>query len=210
MKPKLGRGIAAAITAVVGIVVLANFFVRNASLRALQSTLLDWVMLLAAVALLLGVLNIVRTHARKIGQRGEGWPYSIVLLAAVAAVLFFGIRSAAPGPAAPSVDWIFRNILVPLQATIFALLAFFVAFAAYRALRARNLESLILVVTALIVLVGQIPFAGDLWTALPRVKEWILAVPSTAGARGILLGAALGAVATGLRVLLGTDRPHAR
>jgi hypothetical protein len=116
-------------------------------------------------------------------------------------VLFLGLIE---GPQGPLTSRIFQYVLFPLQATIFSLLAFFVASAAYRAFRLRSRESALLVITSVVVLLGQIP----LWGALTNFKEWILEVPSMAGARGILLGVALGTVATGLRVLLGIDRPY--
>jgi hypothetical protein len=97
----------------------------------------------------------------------------------------------------------------PLQATFFALLAFFIATAAFRAFRARSFETLLMVVAGLLVLWGQMPISRLLGDWGPAIKDWILAVPTTAGARGILLGAALGIIATSVRVLLGFDRQYA-
>jgi hypothetical protein len=88
-------------------------------------------------------------------------------------------------------------------------MAFFIASAAYRAFRIRSFETGLLVVFAMIVLLGQVPAGFQLWEDFPLVKEWVLRVPVLAGARGILLGVALGIIATGLRVLLGADRPYA-
>jgi len=72
----------------------------------------------------------------------------------------------------------------------------------------RNFESFLLVVACLVVLVGQAPLARYVWEQLPALKDWVLGVPSTAGARGILIGVALGSLATGVRVLVGFDRPY--
>jgi hypothetical protein len=58
------------------------------------------------------------------------------------------------------------------------------------------------------VLLGQVPAGSLLWEEFPLIKEWVLRVPTMAGARGILLGVALGIIATGLRILLGADRPY--
>ena len=44
---------------------------------------------------------------------------------------------------------------------------------------------------------------------LPWAREWILGVMSLGGARGILLGVALGTIVVGLRLLIGIDRPYA-
>lgn len=207
MKVKFGRSLVTAITIGVGLLVLANFFVRNDFLRQVNLTLLDWAIILAAVALLLGALNVIATHVRKIRDRRSGWAYSLFLLAAMGTVLVLGFVDSR-GPASPSVSWIFHNIQIPLQSTLLALLAFFIASAAYRAFRVRSVDSFIMLAAGLIVLLGQVPLGAAISDWIVGAKEWILNYPSTGAARGILLGAALGVVLTGLRVLLGIDRPH--
>ncbi|MGB5931913.1 MAG: hypothetical protein WBH57_02440, partial [Anaerolineae bacterium] len=137
----------------------------------------------------------------------EGWLYSIALLMVAGTVLFGGLTSV-QGYRAPLVRALFDYVQTPLQASIFSLLAFYIASAGYRALRVRNFESFLLVVACLVVLVGQAPLARYVWEQLPALKDWVLGVPSTAGARGILIGVALGSLATGVRVLVGFDRPY--
>ena len=105
-------------------------------------------------------------------------------------------------------DWVFRHIQVPLDATMFALLAFFVASAAFRTFRARSVEAALLLLTALVVMLGRVPIGELLYHRMPQVSEWIMTVPTVAGKRGILLGVALGAVATALRIILGIERSH--
>jgi hypothetical protein len=72
----------------------------------------------------------------------------------------------------------------------------------------RSLEALAFVVAAVVVLLGQVPVGRYLGDFLPAAKDWILNVPSTAGVRGIIIGVALGTIATGVRVLMGLDRPY--
>jgi len=88
------------------------------------------------------------------------------------------------------------------------LLAFYVARAAYRGFRLRSLESLAFIAAVIVVLLGQVPVGSYLSEFVPAAKEWILDVPSTAGVRGIIIGVALGTIATGVRVLMGIDRPY--
>jgi hypothetical protein len=72
----------------------------------------------------------------------------------------------------------------------------------------KSFETGLFVVFGILVLLGQVPVGAMLWDQLPVIKDWVLDVPALAGARGILLGVALGTAATGLRVLLGLDRPY--
>ena len=195
------RSVATAIAIGVGLFVLLDFFVQNAFIGTLKFVFVRWAIIVAAFAMVLGFLNVLIVHLNKILRFKQGWFYSIFLVLTMMVVLLLGLIE---GPQGSLTSRIFQYVLFPLQATIFSLLAFFVASAAYRAFRLRSWESALLVITGVIVLLGQVP----LWGALTSFKEWILGVPSMAGARGILLGVALGTVATGLRVLLGIDRPY--
>jgi hypothetical protein len=195
------RSVATAIAISVGLFVLLDFFVQNAFIGTLKFVFVRWAIIVAAFAMVLGFFNVLTVHLNKILRFKQGWFYSIFLILTMMVVLILGLIE---GPQGSLTSRIFQYVLFPLQATIFSLLAFFVASAAYRAFRVRSWESALLVITGVIVLLGQIP----LWGALTTFKEWILGVPNMAGTRGILLGVALGTVATGLRVLLGIDRPY--
>ena len=197
----LKRSITTAIAISVGLFVLLDFFVQNAFIGVLKFVFVRWAIIVAAFAIILGFFNVLIVHLNKILRFKQGWFYSIFLVLTMMVVLLLGLIE---GPQGSLTSRIFQYVLFPLQATIFSLLAFFVASAAYRAFRLRSWESALLVITGVIVLLGQVP----LWEALTVAKERILEVPSMAGARGILLGVALGTVATGLRVLLGIDRPY--
>jgi FtsH-binding integral membrane protein len=148
--------------------------------------------------------NVVTVHWNRIQTKKPGAVYSVVLLVALVATLVLGYA----GPASENGRFIFEYILQPLEATFFALLAVFIATAAFRAFRVRDMETFFFVLFAVIVLLGQVPISIFIWPELPVIKDWIINVPTLAGVRGILLGVALGTIATGLRVLIGADRPY--
>ncbi len=183
----------------VGLFVLAGFFVP--ALQGFRAVFVEWTVIIVAFTLILGAANVLIVHLKKIVERRSGWLYSIVLIVAMTAVLVPGLIQ---GPEGQVVSWIFESVQFPLQATIFSLLAFFIASAAYRAFQLRSRESALLLIFGILVLLGHIPFNP----LLTGVKNWIMNVPVLAGARGIILGVALGTVTTGLRLLLGIDRPY--
>lgn len=104
--------------------------------------------------------------------------------------------------------WTFNYIFTPCNATMFSLLAFFIASAAFRAFRARNTEAALLLGAAIIVLLGRAPIGGLISERLPAITNWIIDIPNNAGRRAIMMGAALGGIVTGLRVILGLERSH--
>ena len=113
-------------------------------------------------------------------------------------------------------DWLYRLVYTPLSATMFALLAFFVASASYRAFRARNLEATLLLVAAFIIMIGRVPVGDAIGKVLhlpesimpSQIAGWIMGYVNAAGQRAIMIGIALGIVSTSLRVILGIERAH--
>jgi hypothetical protein len=110
--------------------------------------------------------------------------------------------------AGPGFKWLFDNVLVPLDATMFALLAFYMASAAYRTFRARTPEATVLLLVAVIVMLGRVPIGELLYEHMPKISEWFMLWPTVAAKRGILFGVALGLIATSLRIILGIERSH--
>jgi hypothetical protein len=198
------RTIPMSIAMAIGLLVLVDFFFDESHINALGTFFVSSAVVVVGVARLLGLLEVLIIHLRKIERRDEGWPYSISLVAIAVVVILAGVS----GPNTSIVRWVFDNIQFPLQAATFSLLAFYVATAAYRGFRLRSLESIAFILAVIVVLLGQVPVGRYLGEFLPAAKDWILDVPATAGLRGIIIGIALGTIATGVRVLMGFDRPY--
>lgn len=196
------KWIPVAVAIAVGIVTLLSVFLDLPLLDAVGATFIEWTIILTAFALLVGLGNLALVHASRIVGRNEpGAGYSVIVLLTAVIVMIVGLLF---GLNNNPMTWIFDYIYEPLQGAFFALAAFFLLTAAYRALRARNFETLLLLLSALIVILGQTPILDTLSAA----KQWVLSVPSEAGVRGILLGVALGTIATAIRLLVGLDRPY--
>jgi hypothetical protein len=200
------RALSVLLAAFCGIVVLLDYFIADPLLDAVGHALVTWVTLLAAAAFVLGILNLARVHGSRVAQARPGWQYSLALLGALLVTLLLGLGPGSGGANDPALSWVFAYVYQPLNAAIFSLLAFYIASAAYRALRLRTWEGGGLLVAGVIVLLGQIPLGAQAWDALPQARTWLLSVVGTAGLRGIIIAASLGAIMTGLRVILGLDR----
>lgn len=205
----LKRTLPTAVAILVGIVVLVSLLTRYPLFDALGLYLVDVAIVVATFALFLGIVNVIRVHARKLRERPSDRLYSLVLLVVLFLVLIFGLLPVWGEPSGalqPVVQWLFENVQLPIQASLSALLVFFLVTAAYRLLSLRNAESAVMLIVVLLVLLGQA--AAGLFRPLSAIRDWIVAVPALAGIRGILLGVSLGAVLTGIRLLLGVERPY--
>ncbi|MBM3287610.1 MAG: hypothetical protein FJY88_09730 [Candidatus Eisenbacteria bacterium] len=211
------RGVPLFLTAFVGITYIVQFFVPHRPFSGMQDVLTDWVQIVFAFAIWLGVLNLMKVSGNKVYRKERDWPYAVVivvsflLMGVIGLFLSGGARFQDPGT---PFDWMYQNVYNPLSATMFAILAFFVASASYRAFRARNREATLLLVAAFLVMLGRVP-AGDALTGflpegyrLSSLADWIMNVPNKAGQRAIMIGIALGTVSTSLRLILGIERSH--
>jgi len=199
------RTIAIAVCVGFGVLVFTLTFVTHPFGKALYSRLLDFWQIIFACGIVVGATVFVFARAKEMARKERIGDNALLLAGAIgmpALALVGGL-----GPGSPF-HWTFANIQAPLQSTVFALLAFFLTSAAFRGFRARNLASVTLLITALIVILGRIP---SVELAIPDSADfinWIREIPSTAGRRAILIGIGLGSVATSLRVIFGLDRAY--
>jgi hypothetical protein len=189
----------------VGIVVLAGYFVP--ALGAVQGVLLGWAIILAGSAAVVGVFNLVLVHASKISNREQGRFYSWVLLVCLLGTFLYGM---AMGPADPGVRALVNSVIVPVEASLMALLAVSLIYASVRLLRRRtNVMSLVFLATAVVMLVASASLpVRDVGIFNDFLRPWMQHVLAMGGARGLLIGIGLGTLTTGLRVLMGMDRPY--
>jgi len=212
MQPRINFGailrrqlVPVAVAIAVGLLVLLGEFITNDTYADLVSILLAWGAIIAVFALLLGLANVLLYHTRRIVARDAQIPFSILILASAVVVFLLVLPSGGTGEAS---QWIMRYLYQPLEASFLALLVFFIGTAIYRALRVKTWEMALFAISAIVVLIGSVPFMQVVSPFIPAAREWVVNVPALAGVRGILLGVALGIIATGLRLLTGIDRPY--
>ncbi len=211
-----------------GVLTLVGYLVPAPDLISL---LVRWAVIVAAFALILGAVNVLRVHFKRFSRGKRGWPYSITLL--LVALVSFGVTAAGLLPALlPELlsglsvepislfdDWVepirlfsdswFNYVILPLEAGAAGLVAFALALAAFRLMRSgrRNpFEAIVFLLSALIVLLGATPLPSPTW--LTALRDMWMSVPVLAGMRGLLIGVGLGTLVIGLRVIIGLDKPH--
>jgi hypothetical protein len=171
----------------------------------------DTMKIVSGFALLLGIASLFHIHAQKIKRHVPGWGYSVVLYASMFVMIVVGFWSGGESKmngAQTGFGWMYEFMMVPLQATMFSILAFFIASAAYRAFRARSREAAVLLVAAVMVMMGRVPLGQYLLPWTWDVTQWLLNVINSAVRRAILIGVSMGAVALSLKIILGYERSY--
>jgi len=209
-----------AVAFIAGLIMVVSFFFNQERtfIGAMSQEMLIWLTIVGGFTLLLGVVSITRVNWTTIARRKSGWFYNLLTLVSIFAMAIPAILPSSWSPlfgrAGGSVyDWLFQNLNAPMQATMFATLAFYIASAAYRAFRARTAESTLLLVTATAVMLWRVPMGEWLLNQLPGDVPWFLNTYVMNGAnlavqRGIIIGAALGAASMSLRIILGIERTY--
>jgi hypothetical protein len=207
----LRRQLPLLITFLAGVVFAAQYYVPHPASEQMLTSVTKWLQIIGGFALVLGVTSLFHIHAVKIRRREPGWGYSLVLyagmLGTIAIGLWHGGKETADG-AATAFGWIYTFMMVPLQGTMFAILAFFIASAAYRSFRARSREAALLLIAAVIVMMGRVPLGEYLIPASGDITQWILNVLNASVRRAILIGISLGAVALSLKIIFGVERAY--
>jgi hypothetical protein len=200
------REIPLLIVGIAGVIMFFQYYIPTDWSNQLFVNSQDWVIVIGILALPLGIWSLVKANILKLKVKEERF-YAAVLLAGFAVMLIFGLPSRTSLEEGSILMTLFTTILIPIQATIFSLLAFFVASAAYRAFRARSVLATILLLTAFLVMFRWIPL-GFITGADNSVVAWILSVPNMAAKRAITMGIGLGATATAIKIVLGIERTY--
>jgi hypothetical protein len=212
VKIKLNASISAAIAIGVGIVVLAGYFIP--SIVDIRFALLRTGLVLAAFALLVGIINLITVHLGKMGSDSETSGYSLILVITLVVTLAVGIIDMVQTylvgqPNFQMTNWVFTYIQLPIETSLLAITTVSLTYAAANILRKRmDIFSILFFFVILLVLLGSFSIPSATLPFLEAIRDWIVRVPALGGARGLLLGIALGTITTGIRILMGTDRPY--
>jgi len=193
--------IATAIIVIIGVLFPASPF------NMIKTILLDWVVSIAAVAALIAIFNLIQVHGKKLGKKEERDFYSLFFLLSFFIVFLIGIFLG-------SENFIYKNltssIIISVESSLFALLAFSLGIACFKLfINKNNLIGIVFGISTivfLIILSGAFSFGSNIGI-INDLNHFINQIP-IAGIRGILIGISLGSIATGVRVLMGVDRPY--
>lgn len=198
------RYLIAAFAVVAGLIVLLGYFFP-AQLEPMRLLLLDWGVSIAGMAVLVGIYNLAAVQMEKFRVGQKGGAYGILLVISLLITFLVGVFL---GPDHEYMHLAMDAIILPVEASLMAILAVTLIYASIRLWRRRlDVMSVVFLVVAVIflILIMPTPFGpvpGD------RALIDFLGMFSSGGARGLLIGIALGTLLTGLRVLLGIDRPY--
>lgn len=212
---------------VMGVFFALQYYVPMRWPEKLFTTVANWEIVIGIFGVGIGMVSLFHLHITKIKRKAPAWGFSVVMFVALFGMLAAGIicsnASIKEGSTYPTIyGWLYLNLMVPLQSTMFAILAFYIASAAFRAFRAKTKEATLLLIAALIVMFARVPMGEHIYAQIPsftlfginmpipigKIAEWILRVLNTASQGGISLGICLGSIAMSLKIIFGIERSY--
>jgi len=199
------RILTAVIAMASGLIVLLGYFYPLDALTQLRIMLTDWAVIIAAMAVLVGIANLVFVQMDKIRKREKNSIYGGLLVLSLIATFGLGLIF---GSEHQFMRLAVDAIIVPVEASLMAILAVTLVYASIRLLRRRaDVMTVIFLLVAVVFLIAMMPTPFG-----PVPGDWLITqfagMFSRGGARGLLIGIALGTLLTGIRVLFGIDRPY--
>lgn len=203
----LKRQLPMLIVSIVGLLMTVQYFIPHPVSELIYNYALDWLIIIGIFAMPLGIYSMVQIHVHKVTRKQQGWGYSVIALGSLFLMLGLGFTPTCLETGTFFMR-LFEFVYIPIQATMFSLLAFYITSAAYRAFRARNALATIVLVSAIIVMLGRIPIGESISPYIPMVADWIMNVPNMAAQRSIMIGLGLGAAAIAMKIVLGIERSY--
>ena len=177
---------------------LATFVVRY--INRTQTLSLAW-------AIGLGSVNLMRIQTNHVRRKAPNWQYSIVLIATFIFFLVFGLIVVG-NHNNPVFAAVWNSVQPPLDTTLFCLLCFYIASAAFRSFRMRKLEASVMMLAAFIIMLGAVPIGASIWSGMPVLSGWIMRTINTSSLRAMTMGITLGALSQSIRNLIGVERSY--
>ncbi|MBN1356533.1 hypothetical protein JXA40_09770 [bacterium] len=195
------------IVSITGFLLTIQYFSPHPASEMFYNNALDWLVIIGIFAMPLGIYSMVRIQFHKVIRRSTGWGYSVIALISLFTMLGLGYTDKCLENGTFFMK-LFEYVYIPIQATMFSLLAFYIASAAYRAFRARNLLATIVLTSAVIVMLGRVPIGWAIHPLIPWLADWIMNNPNMAAQRAITIGLGLGAASTAMKIVLGIERSY--
>lgn len=193
------------LTGIAALWVVLCHFVYQFNVLKMMGTTDRWYQIIVATMTFVGAVNLTRIHGTNIQRRRSGYFNSIALLLALWVYAAVGIYYK---NTSTEYRWVYNATCVPWEATMFSIIAFYIASAAFRTFRIRTAEAAVMGLVAAFVMLGNVPIGPVISDQIPVVKDWLMTVPNGAGFRAIRIGTFIGTFAAAMRIALGLERAH--
>jgi hypothetical protein len=196
------------ISFIVCTIILIGYFFPGTAIAAIRTPMLDWAVTLSGIAGLVAIANLIfGVHWKRLRDPEKDHLFSGLVIFSFLLTLTAGIFL---GPNSETFKKVVTAIQTPIESSLMAVLAITLAYSSLRLLqRQHNWMGGFFFVSVIIFLLFNSGIFS-LFANIPALQDLIAGINKipVAGARGILIGVALGSLLTGIRIWIGSDRPY--
>ena len=203
MSQVIRRYLPLSVLSLVLFVIIFNYYLDIGFMKTLSSNLLNWSVIIATIAVGIGVVNLVSRYVVNISKRAENWYFNLWTLIAMLAVIITGLIY--PFGTNTNFNWILTNVYFPGDSSIYAMVFFDICYAFWRAFKVRNVDAAILLVAAFFIMMYNAPLTSYYVPQVGQFGKYLFDNMSTAANRGIGLVTALGTLAFTYRMIMQTE-----
>lgn len=185
------------------VIVIAQYYLTFQLLKDISSVILDWSIIMATIAVGLGIMNLLSRYAKNITQRKTNWQFDVYTILVIIVVTGTGLMYPFGGNS--TFQWIISNVYLHGDASIYAMVYFDICFAFWRAFKVRNTDAAILLVAAVLVMIYNAPLTQNMFPTIAPIGKWLFDNPVTASNRGISMVIAIGTLSYVFRILMQTE-----
>ena len=201
------RQIPLVLTFIVGLIISFDWFIKWQPLQDLTSTIMNFQSVMSAFMLGFAGVNLLILHSSRIRRNlSDNKMFdailSVILLGCLALWTIIGI---AFGYQHPTYKWLYDTFNLPLSSTAYAATLFYLASATYRVLRARSVETSLLLIVGVVTILANMPIVVTYLPFLIVARTWIADILVKSSYRAITIGVGLGGIMTGVRTLLAME-----
>jgi len=199
------REITLLITLIIGLLMLADYFLISEPVQSTASEVKNWATLMLGWMLIYGGIAGLRAHSVRVYRKLSGWYWDVYV---IVLILVFVIAGLMQTPSGPIPKWLHTYVLSPPLSAMYSMLAYYIIGALYRTLRVRTGEITVMTLIVFIMVAANCPLIAACFPTVTDIASWILSVPSAGACRGFLIGAAIGSIFLGIRTLMGRERGY--
>jgi hypothetical protein len=190
------------LTFLTGVILIVQWFIPTDLGKAIGDNLMDYGIIISSFAVMTGVLGLYINETKKVVARKGDWQYSIWMVIVVSTFILLGVPY---GYNNSNYQWLYNSVLLPLNASMYGVISFYIAAAAYRVLKLRSIIAIVMLVPAMILILANTPMITPLWSGFSDLGAWIMKYNTDPVYTGIMIGVSLGTLAAGIRTLIGLE-----
>lgn len=200
------RNVPLAITFILTVLLIYEWFFPTDIGASMGKGIREAGIIIAAFAVMSAAVQFYLGRFKRLARREQSTTkdtfYNIWMLFIATIFILLGVTY---GSDHSNYEWLYNSVLLPLSATMYGNISWYIAAASYRVLRGRSLQATVLLIAGGVLLLANTPFISSLTLIPSQLGDWLMDNVVQTSYRAIVIGTSLGILANGVRTMIGVE-----